>query len=78
MALMDAKPTESPPGIAIANGALLTCLMETLIRQGVFNKFQAANVIMAAQRELSHRPNEPVYNDARLVLKNLLLRFPAT
>jgi len=78
MAITDAGPVESPPGIAIANGALLTCLMETLIKQGVFNKFQAANVIMAAQRELSRRPNEAVYNDARLVLKNLLLRFPAT
>jgi hypothetical protein len=77
MALVNAGPVESPPGVTIANAALLTCLMETLIAQGVLNKFQAFSVVTAAQRQIANLPDNPVYNDAKLVLRNLLKRFPA-
>jgi hypothetical protein len=76
MALMDARPVESPPGIAIANGALLTCLMETLIAQGVLSKYQAFSVVTSAQTRIADLPDSPAYNDAKLVLRNLVNRFP--
>jgi hypothetical protein len=75
MARLDVTPTESPPGLAIANAALLTCLMETLIKQGALNKFQAFSVVTSAQTQISNLPDSPVYNDAKFVLKNLLRRF---
>lgn len=78
MALLDATPVESPDGIAIASGAVLTALMEALIREGFLNKFQAVSAIMAAQREVGRLPQGSFYDDARFVLKKLLLRFPAT
>ena len=78
MALVDAGPTESPPGLAIANAAFVTALMDTLIAQGVINKFQAFSVVTAAQRHIAGLPDSPIYNDAKLVLRNLTNRFPAT
>jgi hypothetical protein len=77
MALRDAEPIESPPGIAIASRALLTCLMDTLIAQGVISKSQAFNVIAAAQRQVEDMPRGSFYDEASLVLRNLLKRFPA-
>jgi hypothetical protein len=76
MALLDAGPTDSPPGIAIANGALLTCLIETLVKQGVLNRYQAHSVVIAAQGQIANLPDSPVYNDAKFVLRSLVKRFP--
>ncbi len=77
MALMDAGPVESPLGMAVASGALLTVLMETLISQGVLNKFQAFSVITKAQTQIANLPDSPVFNDAKLILRNMTKRFPA-
>lgn len=76
MALVEAGPVNSPPGIAIANGALLACLMETLVKQGVLNRYQAHSVVIAAQGQLANLPDSPIYNDAKFVLRDLVKRFP--
>jgi hypothetical protein len=50
--------------------------METLIKQGVLNRFQAHSVVTTAQREIANLPDSPAYNDAKFVLRNLIKRFP--
>jgi hypothetical protein len=77
MALLDAGPIESPPGMAVATGALLTVLMETLISEGVLNKYQIHRVVTGAQTNIANLADSPAFNDAKLILKNLLDRFPA-
>ena len=77
MALLDAVPVESPPGIALASGALLTSLMDALIKQGVLDRSQAYNVVLAAQGQLANLPDSPVYNDAKFILRSWVKRFPA-
>jgi len=41
MAILDAKPTESPPGFAIASGALWGALLDTLIDKGTISRYDA-------------------------------------
>jgi hypothetical protein len=77
MARTDAMPVESPDGKALASGALLTVLMDTLVKKGILSKFEAFSVITTAQTELALLPDSPIYNDARFILKKMLTRFPA-
>jgi hypothetical protein len=77
MALLDAQPTESPLGIAIASGELLACLLDALVAQSALNKYQAFSVVIAAQGRAAKLPAGSIYDDARLVLRNLVKRFPA-
>jgi hypothetical protein len=63
-------------GKGLAAGALLTVLMETLVKNGTLNKFQAFNIITATQKEIADFPHSPALGDAKLILQRLLLRFP--
>jgi len=76
MALLDATPTDSPAGIAIANGALLTCLIDTLLTKGTLSRYDAHRVGVAAQGQIANLPDSSAYNDARFLLRTLVKRFP--
>jgi hypothetical protein len=76
MALMDAKPTESPPGMAVANNALLAGLIGLLIDHNAITKIQLMNIIATARREVNTVRDSPAHESADVVLANLQKRFP--
>jgi hypothetical protein len=76
MALLDATPTESPLGMAVASDALTCALIQTLVDQKVITKFQVVNAINAARREVNTIKDNPAHRDADLILANLQERFP--
>jgi hypothetical protein len=76
MALLDAAPRETPIGMAVASGAILTALIEALIAQNILSKMQVLNIIVAAQREVGRIQNSPAHDDAKVILKGLTKRFP--
>lgn len=76
MALNDATPTDSPPGIAIASGAVVSVLMEALVKERVLTVEQARGIVTTAQSDLwRHRHVGPALDDAQFVLKTWLDRL---
>jgi hypothetical protein len=51
--------------------------IRTLIDQKLLTKLQILDVFVAAQREVNRVQDSPAHDSARVVLKNLLARFPA-
>jgi hypothetical protein len=76
MALNDAQPIESPPGMAVAINALLAELLQTLIDGGTLSPFQVITMITNAHRRVAATKNNPAHADAVVVLKALQERFP--
>ena len=76
MARTDAEPTDSPAGIAIANAAVLACLMDTLVAQGTISRHHAYSFVVAAQGQIANLPDSPAYNDAKFLLRSMVKRFP--
>jgi hypothetical protein len=73
MALLDATPTNSPPGIAIASGAVLTVLLEALVKERILTGDQVRGVVTTAQSDIrSYRHRGPALDDAGFVLDALL------
>jgi hypothetical protein len=73
MALTDATPTNSPLGIAIASGAVLTVLLEALVKEGVLTGNQVRGVVTTAQSDIrNYRHRGPALDDAGFVLDTLL------
>jgi len=73
MALLDATPTDSPPGIAIASGAVVAVLLEVLVKERILTGDQARGVVTAAQVDLrEYRHRGPQLDDANFVLNGWL------
>jgi hypothetical protein len=76
MALVDAKPIESPVGMAVASNALLAGLFGFLIDQNIITRAQLGNIIATAHAEVIGVRNSPAHESAGVVLANLQKRFP--
>jgi hypothetical protein len=76
MALIDASPTDSPPGIAIASGAILASLLETLVKERILTRDQVRSVITRAQNDIrGYRHRGSALDDAGFVLETLLTKL---
>ena len=76
MALNDAKPIASPPGMAVAVNALFAELLQTLVDSGTIDRSQVITMIISAHRQVSSIKNSPAHADAVVVLRALQERFP--
>ena len=76
MALMDARPTESPIGMAVAANALLAELLEALVRQDVVTRMELTHIIDAARRSVNATKDSPAHASADVTLAKLQSRFP--
>jgi predicted transcriptional regulator len=76
MALMDATPTESPVGMAVATNALLAELVDALVKQDVVTRMELANIIAAARRSVNTTKDSPAHASADVTLAKLESRFP--
>jgi hypothetical protein len=76
MALMDARPTESPIGMAVAANALLAELLEALVRQDVVTRMELTHIIDAARRSVNATKDNPDHASADVILATLQSRFP--
>jgi hypothetical protein len=66
----------SADAMALASGAVLTILIETLVKNGTLNRFQAFSIITTAQTELAQHSTTPAGSEAQIILQRLLSRFP--
>jgi hypothetical protein len=76
MALMDAKPTESPIGMAVATSALLAELIDALVKQDVVTRTELVHIIDAARRSVGATNDSPAHASADVTLAKLQSRFP--
>jgi transcriptional regulator CtsR len=76
MALEDAKPTESPLGMAVASNAVLAGLIQVLLDQKVITGMQILILLTNAQRDVNSVADSDAHASAGVVLQSLLTRFP--
>jgi hypothetical protein len=76
MALTDARPTESPIGMAVATNALLVELIDALVRQDVVTRMELMHIIDAARRSVNATKDSPAHASADVTLAKLQSRFP--
>ena len=72
MALMEAIPTESPLGTAIASGAILTALLDKLVADKTLSHSDVAGVLRTALALISGFSDSPAHESARVTLMRLL------
>jgi hypothetical protein len=77
MAMEDAKPTDSPLGMAIASNALLAEIIQILVDNKVINRIQLMNAIATARRRVNTVPDRSEHHAAADgLLDTLQKRFP--
>jgi hypothetical protein len=72
MALLNAMPAESPVGIGVARGALLTTLLDKLVANKTLSHDDAVSVIRTALALVSGFSDSAPHASARVTLKRLL------
>jgi hypothetical protein len=70
--LMDQQPGESPVGMGIASGAIVTALLDKLVSAGILSLPQTAEVVRTALVLVSGYGNSPSHDSARLTLTRML------
>jgi hypothetical protein len=77
MGLLDPIPSASPPGWAIASGAVLVALLDKLVSNNALTPSDAANVIREARVGIDKFAGHQAYGDAGHFLAGLARKFPA-
>lgn len=72
MAILDAVPTESAPGMAIASGAIITALLERLVGHKVLSQQDVLLILKSAMVQISGYSDSPAHDSARVVLQRML------
>jgi hypothetical protein len=72
MALLEATPVESPPGMAVATNAILTALLDTLVSNKILTLPQTAGVVKTALALISGYSDSPAHDSARVTLLKML------
>lgn len=70
--LLDAKPTESPLGQAVAANAVVTALLDALVSAKVLTLPQTAAVVKNALVLISGYSDSPAHDSARITLAKML------
>ncbi len=77
MAMQDAKPTDSPLGMAIASNAMLGEIIQVLINKNVISRMELMNAVAAARRRVNTVSDRTEHHAAAdSVLDALQKRFP--
>ncbi len=68
MAIMDAAPVESPIGMAIASGAILTALLDKLVAEKVLSHDDIGGVLKTAMALISGYSDSAAHDSARIII----------
>ena len=71
MALLDNSPPPSPPGWAIASGAILAALMDKLVANRTISNAEAAGIISEARLSVDQFKTHIAHGDAVQFLDKL-------